>query len=102
MRTCIALLGLLHRAAIGEGPAHFREYFKRRAGSFKLVDPLATRKASPLLQRSIWGLVKIYNKLGGALQCSAVKDFQGMLQERAKRVVAKHLLADWEYLYSPR
>ena len=54
-RRDIALLGLLHRAAIGEGPPHFREFFKRRAGSLKLVDPLAGRKMSPLYDDRSWG-----------------------------------------------
>ena len=102
MRRDIALLGLLHRSAIGEGPTQFRELFKRRTGSLKLVDPLDGQSASLLMRRSIWGLVKVYNGLGGALQCNEVKDFQGLLQERAKRIVAKNLLADWATLYSPR
>jgi hypothetical protein len=102
MRRDIALLGLLHRAAIGEGPAHFREYFKRRHGSLKLVDPCAECSVSLLLKRSMWGLVRVYNTLGGTLQCKTVKDFQKHLQDRAKRVVAKKLLVEWATLYSPR
>jgi hypothetical protein len=103
-RRDIALLGLLHRAAIGEGPAHFREYFQRRAGSLKLVDPLATRKVCPLLQRSIWGLVRVYNTLGEAATCGTVKDFQRLLQARIVSIIEKRLLpeAEWETLYCPR
>jgi hypothetical protein len=102
MRRDIALLGLLHRAAIGEGPAHFREYFKKRDGSLKLVDPSADCSESLLLKRSMWGLVRVYNTLEGTLQCRTVKDFQKHLQDRAKRIVAKRLLEKWECLYSPR
>jgi hypothetical protein len=102
MRRDIGLLGLLHRSALGEGPPQFREYFKRQTGSWRLVDPLSGRSLSLLMKRSIWGLVPVYNSLGGALECAAVKDFQGMLQARAKRVVIAGLLADWESLYSPR
>ena len=101
-RRDIAMLGLLHRAAIGEGPSQFREHFKRRPNSLQLEDILATQKASALMKRSIWGQVKVYNSLRGALQCSTVKDFQWMLQERAKRVAAKKLADDWATLYSPR
>ena len=54
------------------------------------------------MKRSIWGLVRIYNTLGGTLQCGSVKDFQGHLQARAKSVVAKQLLQDWPTLYSGR
>ena len=54
------------------------------------------------MRRSIWGLVKVYNGLGGARDCDSVKDFQMVLQERAKSVVCKRLLPAWETLYSPR
>ena len=101
-RRDIALLGLLHRAAIGEGPSHFREHFKRRAGSLKLDDPLANQKVSPLLQRSIWGLVRVYNTLGNAASCGNVKDFQGLLQARLRSIIEKKLLIDWDDLYCPR
>ena len=102
MRRDIALLGLIHRAALGEGPSHFREYFRRRPGSLRLVDSLEESRASPLMQRSIWGLVGVYNKLGRTLQCGSVKDFQKHLQDRAKRVVEKQLAENWYTLYSPR
>ena len=101
-RRDIALLGLLHRAAINEGPQQFRKHFKRAEGSRRLLDPLAERVTSLRLRRSIWGLVKVYNGLQGTLECSSVKDFQKHLQERAKAVVAKKLLPDWHALYSPR
>jgi hypothetical protein len=102
MRRDIALLGLLHRSAIGEGPPQFHELFKRRPGSLRLVDSLQSGNTSLLLRRSIWGLVGVYNKLGNALSCKDVKGFQFLLQERVKRVVTGDLLADWAKLYSPR
>jgi hypothetical protein len=103
MRRDIALLGLLHRSAIGEGPAHFKEYFKRRENSLRLIDPLEDTQPSLLKRRSIWGLVRVYNTLGGTLQCKFVKDFQQHLQERVKRIICKGLLPeDLDRLYSPR
>jgi hypothetical protein len=102
MRRDIAMLAILHRAAIGEGPPQFREHFYRRQGSLHLVDPLADQSASLLMRRSIWGLVRIYNTLGSTLQCASVKDFQTHLQGRTKRVVEKNLMKDWPRLYSPR
>ena len=51
MRRDIALLGLLHRSAIGSGPPQFRGLFKRMPGSLRLVDPLEGRQVSPLLRR---------------------------------------------------
>ena len=102
MRRDIALLGVLHRAAIGEGPAQFREHFYRKAGSFNLYDVLDGTNPSLLMRRSVWGLVRIYNGLGGARHCASVCDFQKLLQDRAKRVVDKQLLPQWARLYSPR
>ena len=102
MRRDIALLGVLHRAAIGEGPAQFREHFYRKAGSLRMYDVLEGTHPSLLMRRSIWGLVSIYNGLGGARDCSSVCDFQKLLHERAKRVVDKQLLPQWARLYSPR
>ena len=102
MRRDIALLGLLHRSAIGDGPTQFQEYFKRQQGSLLLIDILTQKRPSLLMKRSIWGLVRVYNNLGGTLQCSTVKDFQKHLQDRTKRVVQKELWTDWGNLYSPR
>ena len=102
MRRDIAILGLLHRTAIGRGAPQFQEIFKRRPGSLRLVDPLEGVTASMLMKRSIWGAIRVYNKLGNSLSCSDVKGFQFLLQERAKSVVAKKLLPDWDTLYSPR
>ena len=80
-----ALLGLLHRTAIGRGPPQFQELFKRRAGSLRLEDPLEGVDVSLLMRRSIWGLIGVFNKLGNALQYSDVKGFQYVLQERTKQ-----------------
>ena len=102
MRRDIAILGVIHRSALGDGPAQFKEYFKRRAGSWRLVDPLDGRSHSSFIKRSIWGLVRVYNTLGGTLQCGTVKEFQKHLQDRVKRVVEKQLLVEWCTLYSPR
>ena len=102
MRRDIAILGLLHRSAIGEGPPQFRAIFTRKAGSLRLVDLLEGRTVSLLMKRSIWGQVHVYNGLGNALTCTDVKGFQGMLQGRAKAVVSKRLSSEWVRLYSRR
>ena len=102
MRRDIALLGVIHRAALGEGPPQFKEYFSRRQGSLRLLDPLEGKNVLLLMRRSIWGLVRVYNTLEGTLQCGSVKELQKHCQDRAKQVVAKRLLADWDTLYSPR
>ena len=102
MRRDIALLGLLHRAAIGKGPTHFQSHFRRTEGTLFLNDILANTRPSLLMKRSIWGLVRIYNTLGSSLQCTSVTAFQKLLQDRAKRVVVKQVWANWPCLYSPR
>ena len=102
MRRDIAILGMLHRAAIGDGPPQLRELFRIRTGSLRMEDPLESQSPSRLMQRSIWGAVRVYNSLGGALQCATVKDLQGMLQARCKRVVVGSVFADWVNLYSSR
>ena len=33
---CTSIRGLLQRAAIGEGPRHFKEFFKRRPNTLRL------------------------------------------------------------------
>ena len=78
------------------------EYFKRHQGSLLLIDTMDNKQPTRMMSRSIWGLVRVYNKLGGSLQCANVKDFQKLLQNRVKRVVQKQLWAEWDSLYSPR
>ena len=75
MRRDIALLGMLHRAALRDGPPQLREVFKRRAGGWMLVDPLEGQSPSLLMRRSIWELIRVYNELGGS---SAVPCRQGL------------------------
>ena len=82
MRRDIAMLGMIHRAALGEGPPQFRSFFQRRRGSYMLEDAHDGTSRHPVMKRSAWGLVSVYNKLGSGAQCiTAVKDFQKYLQE---------------------
>ena len=60
MRRGIALLGLIHRSTIGEDPMHFREYFERVEGSWRLHDYLENDNPSLLMRRSNLGLVRVY------------------------------------------
>ena len=103
MRRDIAMLGMIHRAALGEGPPQLRQMFKRRLGSYMLEDPYAATSRSPLVRRSAWGLVPVYNRLGsGAQSILTVKDFQAYLQARVKRLIVRHGVDDWMHTYSPR
>ena len=102
MRRDIAMLRLIHRAAIGKGPPHFRRMFKRRAGSLRIADFCEECDVSLLALRSVWGLVGVYNLLGGMATCAIVKDFQVALQGWARRIIQKDLVEQWGTLYSPR
>jgi hypothetical protein len=102
LRRDIAMLGLLHRAAIREGPPQLQTMFKRRVGSSLLHDPYEHRRP-PLVRRSAWGVIPIYNRLGSdARNIATVKDFQFYLIERVRTIVRKGLVEDWKRVYSPR
>ena len=104
-RRDVAMLGMIHRAAIGEGPPQLREMFRRRASSTLLHDPFEGSRP-PLVRRSAWGLIPVYNKLGsGARSITSVKDLQWYLQEWIKTLINKGLIdqyKDWKAAYSPR
>ena len=104
MRRDIAMLGVVHRAAIGEGPPQLQRLLKRASGGFQLLDPYSGRTTPPVVKRSTWGLLPVYNKLGsGAQSIRTVRDFQQYLQERVKTMITKGLVGeDWPSTYSPR
>ena len=104
MRRDIAMLGVLHRAALGEGPPQLREMFRRQPGSYMMEDPYYGATRHPLVKRSAWGLLPVYNKLGsGAQTIGTVKLFQAYLQERVKTLIRRGLVNDeWARSYSPR
>ena len=102
MRRDIAMLGLLHRAAIADGPPHFQHMFKRKAGSFRLQDPFDACSRPPIMRRSAWSLIPVYNRLGsGALSIRTTKDFQFYLQERVKKLLTGGHIERWPNTYSP-
>ena len=103
MRRDIAMLGVLHRAALGEGPPQLRVFFRRRPGNCRLEDAYNGAALHPLVKRSAWGLVAVYNRLGsGAHTIATTKEFQGYLQERVKSPIRKGYLEGWDCSYSPR
>ena len=100
MRRDIAMLGMLHRSALGEGPPQLRRLFKRAPGGFQLLDPYSGRSQPPLIRRSAWGLLPVYNRLGSSAQSIAtVADFQKYLQERVKKLLQRGFTDGW---HSPR
>ena len=103
MRRDIAMLGVLHRAAIGEGPPQLKEVFRRRPGSYMLLDPFDNATRHSLIKRSALGLIPVYNRLrSGAQSIRTVQDFQKYLQERAKKLIVQGETDRWMQMYSPR
>ena len=115
-RRDMAMLGLIHRTVLGEGPAHFQRFFKvsetgtghwTRLGKRKhehdrqLVQAHFT-KCPELQRRSALGLVAVYNLLPKqVVSQKTVKDFQGELQN----VLVERATAgceNWALTFSPR
>ena len=102
LRRNIAMLGMIHRAALKQGPPQLMALFFRRTGSTVLNDPYESSRP-PLVRRSVWALIPVYNRLGsGARSIEKVKDFQMYLQERVKTLPEKGLVEDWRRVYCPR
>ena len=112
MRRDLAMLGMIHRAVLGQGPPHFRSIFilypgsgrtsgRRRLHNKQLEDP---RKGafSEQLRRSALGLVAIYNLLPqDAVDLPSVSAFQAFLQNLAN-VAACVGRPGWDSFFSPR
>lgn len=63
MRRDIAMLGMVHRAALGEGPPQMRRLIERAPGGFQVLDPYRGRATPPLIRRSAWGLLPVYKQV---------------------------------------
>ena len=105
VRRDIAMLGLVHRAAVGKGPGHFKKFFRRASTMGRharhLDDPRVAC-AHPLIRRSALGLVAVYNLLPAEVVApNCVSAFQTKLQEHviARAVGGCH---DWQDTLSPR
>ena len=99
-RRDIAMLGLIHRTALGKGPQHFKELFERGSNG-RLVDPRQSI-GGELVKRSALGLIAIYNFLPDrCTQLRSVKLFQAELQTILKELAAEGC-SDWADAFSPR
>ena len=94
-RRDVALLGLIHRAALKKGPEQFHDLFSLEQRAERPNTRLAARRAKHgrqlkeyrlethlnVLRRSAFGLVSVYNLLPHeVVQLEEVKDFQTALQ----------------------
>ena len=115
-RRDVAMLGLIHRAALKKGPEQFHELFyeerrvkrpstrleeRRRKHGRQLKEYRAGTHLN-VLRRSALGLVTVYNLLPEALvRLTEVKDFQKALQDLVK-TRAREGCDDWHLTFSPR
>ena len=102
VRRDIAMLGLIHRAVLGKGPPHFQKHFPLASRSLrKIVEP-RTFLRHPIIKRSVFGLVAVYNFLPSpVVACGSVHEFQRALQHMVT-ARAKACCGDWEDTLNPR
>jgi hypothetical protein len=113
-RRDLAMLGLIHRTVLGNGPAHFSRWFKpasaqtlRRStrqcrNSIRPLQPIETGRQLCVCRRSAFGLVSIYNMLpNAAVAKDSEKEFQAELSRLVKREAASGN-PTWLDLFSPR
>ena len=111
-RRDMAMLAIIHRALIGEGPPIFRKYFRLQNSSDRRSDRLQRHprqivtefggNGGAVFKRSIFGLCSVYNLLPlSIVEMPSVHEFQGALQELLKERAAQGQHR-WEILFSPR
>ena len=113
-RRDIAMLGVVHRTVLGEGPPHFQKWFFSRRWSRPLNTRLATKEHryqlhdylggthTELLRRTALGLPRVYNNLPNkVVEHKAVKDFQKALTNFVRQQL-KQNRKDWKTCLSPR
>lgn len=112
-RRDVAILGLLHRAALKQGPLQFWEYFAVDPNAHRLRSsrhPLHLRQLLPrhgepdfdIVRRFALGNIQVYNLLPpSVLACKAGCSFQSELTNRL-RARAIQVRLDWTATFSPR
>ena len=113
-RRDMAMLWVLHRAALKKGPVHLQSFFYQADVTASRVTRLAQNRHNrqlkeyrsgqflEILRRSALGLVAVYNLLPAeVVAADTVKDFQRQLQDLlCYRAVRDE--EDWKETYSPR
>ena len=91
-RRDVAMLGVIHRTLLGEGPPQLRVFFRldetnlRRSARItrherQIVSNFGDRPLD-MVKRSVLGLTRVYNMLPAhVVKCKSVRSFQGALQE---------------------
>ena len=113
-RRDIGMLGVIHRAVLGEGPEHFRNHFFAKINKSQHIGRETLRRHSVQLEtyrkwnfldivpNSILGLVDVYNLLPPfTVEAGTVKEFQGRLQGMMSQL-AQNDETNWDLLFCPR
>ena len=109
LRRDIAMLGLIRRTVIGQGPQHFRQFFyaasrpnrgsERHIRHSRQLHEYRNGNYLAMVGRSALGAISVYNLLPqGIVDADNVKGFQRSLQDFAKHMAAQHFPA-WQHLY---
>ena len=113
-RRDIAMLGVIHRAVLGQGPVHLQTFFKKSKNEAGELTRLQRRRHdrqiveyrngfhTEYIKRSALGLASVYNLLPGSIVThTRVSSFQNALQGLVKER-ALGGCADWRESLSPR
>ena len=113
-RRDMAMLGVLHRAALNKGLEHLRKFFYQQQETSRTGTRLSHRRHQwqlteyrrgrflEIVRRSALGLVAVYNLLPDEIVAAdTVKDFQRLLQDLLCHRAVNDAL-DWKDTYSPR
>ena len=112
LRRDIAMLGLIHRTVLGEGPVHFQRFFyvtssttrrsaRHRRHNLQLYE-YRHGKYLDMVGRSALGAASVYNLLPQEIvDAENVKLFQRSLQDLARHAAATNT-PEWQHLYSTR
>ena len=100
VRRDIAMLGLIHRTVLGKGMPQFSQFFKAGQQQ-RLHDPRNDCRA-PVIRRSAFGLVAVYNLLPPHVVAKkSVSAFQKAAQDMVCKI-AKTGHPKWQEILSPR
>ena len=112
LRRDIAMLGMIRRTVLGEGPAHFQRFFyaapstARRSASHQRHNRQLYEYRHgdylDMVRRAALGAASVYNLLPQEIvDAESVKLFQRSLQDLA-RYVAASKRPEWQQLFSTR
>ena len=113
LRRNIAVLGLIHRCALGHAHKSLCRLFRRDTSEPRRVTRLSTRRHnlqiidhcdgshSDLMRRSVFGMVRVYNLLPQEfVDATTVSSFQHRLTRHVRSSISRDI--HWDCMYSNR